>query len=41
MTEEMQGDNLENMYPLVAPPVNPTLRPGSKRPREVKPEIVA
>ena len=38
--EEMPEDELENMYPLAAPPANPKLRPGSKRPREGEPEAV-
>ena len=37
----MSREDLENMYPLDAPPTNPILRLDSKQPREREPEIVA
>ena len=39
--EEMPEDELENMYPLAAPPANPRLQPDLKRPREGELETVA
>ena len=38
--EEMPEDELENMYPLAAPPSNPTHWHKSKWPREEEPDTV-
>ena len=38
--EEMPEEELGDKYPVASPRTNPTLRPGSKRPREGETETV-